>query len=112
MNPRTMPRIFLRPPQTLLLTRAYSTSKPFEQPGPLPLGDKADQKEFEELVKQKLKQQESGSNTALHPDAPKKLQEAEWEGDKNPVTGEIGGPKGKEPTRYGDWERKGRVYDF
>ena len=25
---------------------------------------------------------------------------------------EIGGPKGKEPTRYGDWERKGRCIDF
>ena len=25
---------------------------------------------------------------------------------------ERGGPKGKEPTRYGDWERKGRVSDF
>lgn len=32
--------------------------------------------------------------------------------DKNPVTGEIGGPRGPEPTRYGDWERKGRVTDF
>ncbi|RWS16116.1 cytochrome c oxidase assembly protein COX19-like protein [Dinothrombium tinctorium] len=30
----------------------------------------------------------------------------------NPVTGEIGGPTGPEPTRYGDWERKGRVTDF
>jgi homeobox protein ESX1 len=25
---------------------------------------------------------------------------------------EIGGPAGPEPTRYGDWERKGRAYDF
>ena len=25
---------------------------------------------------------------------------------------EIGGPSGPEPTRYGDWERKGRVSDF
>ena len=30
----------------------------------------------------------------------------------NPQTGEIGGPKGPEPTRYGDRERKGRVTDF
>ena len=30
----------------------------------------------------------------------------------NPKTGESGGPKGPEPTRYGDWERKGRVTDF
>ncbi|MCG8324566.1 MAG: DUF1674 domain-containing protein [Thiotrichales bacterium] len=25
---------------------------------------------------------------------------------------EIGGPKGPEPTRYGDWERRGRCIDF
>jgi hypothetical protein len=25
---------------------------------------------------------------------------------------EIGGPAGLEPTRYGDWERKGRCIDF
>ncbi|MEQ8289245.1 MAG: DUF1674 domain-containing protein [Gammaproteobacteria bacterium] len=27
-------------------------------------------------------------------------------------TKEIGGPKGPEPTRYGDWEKKGRCIDF
>jgi len=37
---------------------------------------------------------------------------AAFPGGKNPVTGEIGGPRGPEPTRYGDWERKGRVIDF
>jgi len=25
---------------------------------------------------------------------------------------EIGGPKGEEPTRYGDWENHGRAWDF
>ncbi len=25
---------------------------------------------------------------------------------------EIGGPQGPEPTRYGDWEKKGRCIDF
>ena len=25
---------------------------------------------------------------------------------------ETGGPAGPEPTRYGDWERKGRAIDF
>jgi hypothetical protein len=28
------------------------------------------------------------------------------------VAKEIGGPKGPEPTRYGDWERKGVASDF
>ena len=26
--------------------------------------------------------------------------------------GEVGGPKGPEPTRYGDWEKGGRCTDF
>ncbi len=30
--------------------------------------------------------------------------------DGKPV--EIGGPKGPEPTRFGDWEQKGRCTDF
>ena len=25
---------------------------------------------------------------------------------------ELGGPEGPDPTRYGDWERKGRCIDF
>jgi hypothetical protein len=27
-------------------------------------------------------------------------------------TDEAGGPKGLEPTRYGDWEQKGMAIDF
>lgn len=30
----------------------------------------------------------------------------------NPKTGERMGPRGLEPTRYGDWEAKGRCWDF
>lgn len=30
----------------------------------------------------------------------------------DPKSGESGGPKGLEPTRYGDWERNGRCTDF
>ncbi len=35
-------------------------------------------------------------------------------GDKQIATPpkEIGGPKGREPTRYGDWEQNGRCTDF
>ncbi len=29
-----------------------------------------------------------------------------------PESGEIGGPAGPEPTRYGDWEVGGRCTDF
>jgi len=34
------------------------------------------------------------------------------EQDKQQLPPELGGPKGPEPTRYGDWERKGIVSDF
>ncbi|MCP4487073.1 MAG: DUF1674 domain-containing protein [Gammaproteobacteria bacterium] len=43
---------------------------------------------------------------------------SESEAEMMPVTeqlapvGEIGGPRGKEPTRYGDWEKNGRCIDF
>ncbi len=32
--------------------------------------------------------------------------------DKKQLPPELGGPKGPEPTRYGDWERKGISVDF
>jgi len=38
--------------------------------------------------------------------------EADKEQDKQQLPPELGGPKGPEPTRYGDWERKGIVSDF
>ena len=37
---------------------------------------------------------------------------ARFPNDTNPETGEVDGPRGPEPTRYGDWERKGRAIDF
>ncbi|MGH8378276.1 MAG: DUF1674 domain-containing protein [Gammaproteobacteria bacterium] len=34
-------------------------------------------------------------------------------GSKQPAKpAEIGGPKGLDPTRYGDWEKGGRCIDF
>lgn len=51
----------------------------------------------------------------LPPAAIRALQEAEArrrnaEAAERPA--EIGGPKGEEPTRFGDWERGGRAVDF
>ena len=34
------------------------------------------------------------------------------DGEDQPDIEETGGPKGPEPTRYGDWENKGRAIDF
>jgi len=52
----------------------------------------------------------------LSPAAKRALAEAEERrkarGETDPVEPEKGGPKGVEPTRYGDWERGGIAYDF
>ena len=55
-------------------------------------------------------------NKPLTPAARRALEEAEarhlaaqTEADRAP---EQGGPKGLEPTRFGDWERKGIAVDF
>ena len=37
---------------------------------------------------------------------------AELSGSHGTDSREIGGPSGPEPTRFGDWERKGRCIDF
>jgi len=38
--------------------------------------------------------------------------EPEKPAEETPRPREIGGPKGPEPTRYGDWEVGGRCTDF
>ena len=47
---------------------------------------------------------------------PRKAQREEQGGERVPKAArrprEIGGPSGPEPTRYGDWERKGICVDF
>ncbi|KAL1883646.1 hypothetical protein Plec18167_002653 [Paecilomyces lecythidis] len=55
----------------------------------------------------------SGDGEELHPNMRMGAQ-PEFEGEKNPKTGEIGGPK-TEPLRWGgdgDWSYNGRVTDF
>ncbi len=57
-----------------------------------------------------------GDGEELHPDI-RRGAKPEFEGDKNPKTGEVGGPK-NEPLRWGstgehgDWSYNGRVTDF
>jgi len=48
---------------------------------------------------------EQGANAAV-------AQNAATPSGKSSEQAEIGGPAGPEPTRYGDWERKGRCIDF
>jgi len=38
--------------------------------------------------------------------------EPERKAPAKPLPPETGGPEGPEPTRFGDWEKKGRCIDF
>ncbi len=50
--------------------------------------------------------------TVLSEDAINALAEAKAAKEAAAKQREIGGPKGPEPTRFGDWENKGRCIDF
>ena len=60
--------------------------------------------------------QKGNSRPALSPEAKRALAEAAERRRANPPEAakakEINGPKGPEPTRYGDWEKKGIASDF
>ena len=89
------------------LSRCYGKA-PFDIPKPIRLRDNIEQREFERLQNEKLKELEEL-------DAREKQGREELSGTHvglNTKTGEINGPKGPEPTRHGDWSFKGRVTDF
>jgi hypothetical protein len=54
------------------------------------------------------------ASKTLTPAAKRALEEAAHRraGQAADVAPERDGPSGKEPTRFGDWERKGIAYDF
>lgn len=53
---------------------------------------------------------EAGKRAKAEADA--RRAQTDKEQDKQQLPPELGGPKGLEPTRYGDWERKGIAVDF
>ncbi|CBQ73270.1 conserved hypothetical protein [Sporisorium reilianum SRZ2] len=97
-----------------LTTTAARASGGFNRPAPPSLPPQ-EQKEFEKLVKQKqnaspflASDPEKGD---MHPDARRKPR-PEFEGESNPTTGEIGGPK-NDPLKYEkEWTYGGRATDF
>ncbi|KAJ9479346.1 Succinate dehydrogenase assembly factor 4, mitochondrial [Pseudozyma hubeiensis] len=98
-----------------LCTTPTTHSGGFNRPGPPPLPPQ-EQKEFEQLVKQKQNASPFLSSSdpekgEMHPDARRKPK-AEFEGETNPGTGEIGGPK-NDPLKYEkEWTYGGRATDF
>lgn len=56
-----------------------------------------------------MEKKDSRTTPQAHPQPPEKP-DATSRDETKPK--ESGGPSGPEPTRYGDWERKGRCIDF
>lgn len=108
--------------------RMYSAKRSIFEEGPRPpLLSREEQKEFEDSVKKAKIQmtiEEYNEKVGVKPSETSKSDSnldatgpmttktiPEFEGNVNPKTGEVGGPK-QDPTRHGDWSFNGRVTDF
>lgn len=110
-------------------TRNYASKSPFASKGPSPPQlDPEEQKEFEKLQQaantQVAIEQYNEDHGFKEEEAPPNVSSSdigtfgpamktipEFEGDTNPKTGEVNGPK-QDPIRHGDWSFNGRVTDF
>lgn len=95
-------------------TGAFSSAKPIQEPEATFVAD-ADRR-FQVNQSPQVKVEADGEGEELHPNI-RRGAKPEFEGDVNPKTGEVGGPK-NEPLRWGstdrsgDWSYNGRVTDF
>ncbi|KAF5094594.1 hypothetical protein D0Z00_003478 [Geotrichum galactomycetum] len=109
------------------MRRSYSLPPTMPAPPRLP---KKEQEEFERLqreanttnafqsvnedadiVEEPILSKESVKTLDFHYHPEYRHIKPDFEGEKNPVTGEIGGPK-QDPLRHGDYSFNGRVTDF
>ncbi|GAA6015646.1 hypothetical protein JCM10207_008158 [Rhodosporidiobolus poonsookiae] len=121
----TLARPCSRPVSLRTFATSFASSNSgsgFARPAPPPLPPQQ-QREFEELLR-KVNAPLAGTSPedkaaafaqpegdeVRHPDYRAKPR-AEFEGETNPVTGEVGGPK-REPLHHGDWAYGGKVTDF
>ncbi len=89
------------------------TSKPRIQINQSPLSTASVNQADSQSAETRAKFEAEGKGEELHPNI-RRGAPPEFEGDVNPKTGEVGGPK-NEPLRWGyegDWSYNGRVTDF
>jgi hypothetical protein len=107
-QPRSPPRVN-EPGQTTTASTQTTTTR--TRPQVNQPGQSKDESSIQETIKVRL--EATGQGEELHPDV-RRGAAPEFEGEKNPKTGEVGGPK-NEPLRWGakaDWSYNGRVTDF
>ena len=106
-------------------TGAFSQPKPLQETAAKRDAEAADQLEsmegsqprserandMLEQLRERARVVAKGEGEELHPNV-RRGAKPEFEGDVNPATGEVGGPK-NDPLRWkGDWSYNGRVTDF
>ncbi|KAK3117404.1 hypothetical protein LTR53_001243 [Teratosphaeriaceae sp. CCFEE 6253] len=78
-----------------------------------PQSQSSDTSKMLDMLKERARLVAKGDGEELHPNV-RRGAAPEFQGDTNPKTGEVGGPK-NEPIRWGasgDWSYNGRVTDF
>jgi hypothetical protein len=104
--PRKPPQIN-QSPDSSATDRAQAEGVVADRTAKLSSQDSSDLKEFKKVIEAR------GDGEELHPNV-RRGAPPEFEGDVNPKTGEVGGPK-NEPLRWGaagEWAYNGRTTDF
>ena len=108
---------FSTPRPTIVVNQSSSSSTPQQSRPQINQSPHAETSSLSDVDKEiaavNARVQATGNGQELHPDIRRGVK-PEFEGDRNPKTGEIGGPK-NEPLRWGsgvDWSYNGRVTDF
>ncbi|GAX81878.1 hypothetical protein CEUSTIGMA_g9306.t1 [Chlamydomonas eustigma] len=92
-------------PSSRLPQQTATASNPTADPFHESLQSKTEQELMAIIMKNKL-------SASAGPVKESEEDEEEELADINDETGEVHGYRGKEPTRFGDWEHKGRCTDF
>lgn len=107
---------FSTPRPSVVTNPTTSSSRPQINQSPASTLETSKKDEDIEIAAVNARVAATGKGEELHPDI-RRGAKPEFEGDVNPKTGEIGGPK-NEPLRWGstgergDWSYNGRVTDF
>ena len=105
---RTSTGAFSTPRPSIQVNQSPSTNSAHESHSSTPSSSNTDHNKAPEL---NTGVQADGQGEELHPNI-RRGARPEFEGEINPKTGEVGGPK-NEPLRWkGDWSYNGRVTDF
>jgi hypothetical protein len=114
MNIRYLSSRLVRRTLTTTTTNYASANNVRPTPPAPPRLPKEEQEEYERLLKESTGPFQESSTITEQDQQHKDLRKGakpEFEGERNPATGEVGGPK-NDPLRHREWTYNGRATDF